>query len=61
MALLDRLLGEAQDALASVRDLTGDERAQVVADFTDTVQSLRMTARPAAAGEGEPKRERTAR
>ncbi len=54
LLVVDRLLGEAQDGLASVRGLTGDEREQVVADFTDTVESLRRVAgmlRPAAVAE----------
>ena len=52
LSLLARLIGEAEDGLASARDLPGDEREHVVADFTDTVESLRTTAdllRPAKA------------
>jgi hypothetical protein len=44
LAVLDRLIFDAEDDLASVRQLPGEERDQVVADFTDTVQSLRATA-----------------
>jgi len=44
LTLLARLIGEAEDGLASARDLPGDERVHVVADFTDTVKSLRRTA-----------------
>ena len=44
LALLDGLIIGAEDDLASVRHLTGDERDQVVADFTDTLDSLRATA-----------------
>ena len=44
LTLLDRLIIEAEEDLASVRNLTGDERDQVVADFTDTLQGLRSTA-----------------
>ncbi len=44
LSLLDRLIIEAEEDLASVRNLTGDERDQVVADFTDTLQGLRSTA-----------------
>ena len=56
LSLLARLIGEAEDGLASARDLAGDERGHVVADFTDTVESLRTTAdllRPAKAAEVE--------
>ena len=56
LSLLARLIGEAEDGLASARDLPGDEREHVVADFTDTVRSLRRTAdllRPARAAEAE--------
>ncbi|MGH9134703.1 MAG: SNF2-related protein [Ilumatobacteraceae bacterium] len=44
LAVLDRLIIEAEDDLASVRGLPGDERDQVVADFTDTLDSLLATA-----------------
>ncbi|MDP2292367.1 MAG: DEAD/DEAH box helicase [Actinomycetota bacterium] len=44
LAVLDRLIGDAEDDLASVRDLRGDERDQVVADFTETLKSLHRTA-----------------
>ncbi len=52
LTLLDRLILDAEDDLASVRNLTGEERDQVVADFTDTLNGLRSTAarlRPAPA------------
>ncbi len=51
LAVLDRLILETEDHLAGVRALPGDERDQVVADFTQTLTSLRATAarfRPAA-------------
>jgi SNF2-related domain/SNF2 Helicase protein/Helicase conserved C-terminal domain len=44
LMLLDRLIVEAEDDLASVRNLTGEERDQVVADFTDTLDGLLSTA-----------------
>ncbi|MEP7203654.1 MAG: DEAD/DEAH box helicase [Ilumatobacteraceae bacterium] len=44
LSLLDRLIFDAEADLASVRNLTGDERDQVVADFTDTLDGLRSTA-----------------
>ena len=44
LAVLDRLIGDAEDDLASVRGIHGDERDQVVADFTDTLKSLHRTA-----------------
>jgi SNF2-related domain/SNF2 Helicase protein/Helicase conserved C-terminal domain len=44
LALVDRLIADAEDDLDSVRDLSGDEREQVVADFTDTLDSLMATA-----------------
>ncbi len=44
IALLDRLIKEAEEDLASVRNLNGEERDQVVADFTSTLGSLRETA-----------------
>jgi hypothetical protein len=44
LSMLDRLIIDAEDDLASVRNLTGDERDQVVADFTDTLDGLRSTA-----------------
>jgi superfamily II DNA or RNA helicase len=40
VALLDRMILEAEDDLESVRKLPGDERDQVVADLTDTLESL---------------------
>jgi len=56
LSLLARLVGEAEDGLASARGLSGDERDHVVADFTDTIGSLRRTAdllRPMRAAEAE--------
>ena len=44
LALLDRLIADAEDDLRSVANLSGDERDQVVADFTDTLDSLHNTA-----------------
>ena len=44
LVVLDRLIIDAEDDLASVRNLPGDERDQVVADLTDTLDSLRSTA-----------------
>ena len=44
LSLLDRLIVDAEDDLASVRNLPGDERDQVVADFVDTLDSLLATA-----------------
>jgi len=44
LAVLDRLIGDAEDDLASVRGIKGDERDQVVADFTETLKSLHRTA-----------------
>ena len=44
LMMLDRLIIDAEDDLDSVRNLTGDERDQVVADFTDTLEGLRATA-----------------
>jgi len=44
LSLLDRLIVDAEDDLASVRNLTGEERDQVVADFVDTLDSLLVTA-----------------
>ena len=44
LSSLARLIGEAEEGLASARDLPGDERGPVVADFTDTIASLRSTA-----------------
>ncbi len=43
LGALDRLITEASADLAAVRTLTGGERDQVVADFTDTLDSLRAT------------------
>ena len=53
LSMLDRLILDAEADLASVRNLTGEERDQVVADFTDTLDGLRVhrgAAAPAAAG-----------
>ncbi len=44
LAMLDRLIIDAEDDLDSVRNITGEERDQVVADFTDTLRGLRSTA-----------------
>ena len=44
LIMLDRMIIDAEDDLASVRNLKGEERDQVVADFTDTLQGLRSTA-----------------
>ncbi len=44
LAVLDRLIIETEDHLAGVRGLPGDERDQVVADFMQTLTSLRVTA-----------------
>jgi superfamily II DNA or RNA helicase len=40
IGLLDRMVQDAEDDLASVRNLAGEERDQVVADFVDNLQSL---------------------
>jgi len=44
LAVLDRLIVDAADDLDSVRNLRGDEREQVIADLTDTLDSLLATA-----------------
>ncbi|CAB4862962.1 unannotated protein [freshwater metagenome] len=44
LIVLDRLIADAEDDLHSVANLTGDERDQVVADFTETLDSLVATA-----------------
>jgi len=44
LSVLDRLILETEEDLAVVRNLPGDERDQVVADFTDTLDGLRATA-----------------
>ena len=49
LVVLDRLIVDAEDDLDSVRTLPGDERDQVVADLTDTLESLRVDRRPPAA------------
>ena len=43
VALLDRMIGDAEDDVSSVRSLQGDEREQVVADFLATLDSLNAT------------------
>jgi SNF2-related domain/SNF2 Helicase protein/Helicase conserved C-terminal domain len=44
LVVLDRLIVDAEDKLASVRRLSGDEREQVVADFTGELDALLATA-----------------
>src|SRR5947208_8546883 len=44
LTLLDRLIFDAEADLESVRNLKGEEREQVVADFTDTLHGLQSTA-----------------
>ncbi len=44
LSVLDGLIQEAEDGLESVRNLSGDERDQVVGDFVDTIRGLRATA-----------------
>ena len=44
LRVLDRLIDEAEADLASVRSLPGDERDQVVADFTETLHGLQAAA-----------------
>jgi len=44
LVVLDRLIVDTEEDLAAVRNLPGDERDVVVADLTDTLQSLRATA-----------------
>jgi hypothetical protein len=43
LIVIDRLIIDTEDDLASVRNLPGDERDVVVADLTDTLHSLRST------------------
>ncbi|MCU0270137.1 MAG: DEAD/DEAH box helicase, partial [Acidimicrobiales bacterium] len=43
LAVLDRLVDETEDHLANVRNLPGEERDQVVADFTETLECLLAT------------------
>ncbi len=43
LVVLDRLIIDVEDDLASARSLVGDERDQVVADFAETLDSLRET------------------
>jgi len=44
LAVLDRLILETEDDLEAVRRLPGEERDQVVADLTETLESLLATA-----------------
>jgi hypothetical protein len=44
LSVLDRLITETEEDLEAVRTLSGEEREQVVADFTDTLDGLRATA-----------------
>jgi SNF2-related domain/SNF2 Helicase protein/Helicase conserved C-terminal domain len=44
LGLVDALIRATNDDLGSVRSLTGSERDQVIADLTETVQSLRDVA-----------------
>ena len=44
LAVLDRLIGDAEEDLANVRGISGEERDQVVADFAETLKSLHRTA-----------------
>jgi superfamily II DNA or RNA helicase len=44
LAILDRLIIAAEDDLDSVRNLSGDERDQVVNDFIETLAGLRSAA-----------------
>lgn len=44
LLVLDRLIVAAEDDIDSVKHLRGPERAQVLADFVDTLQSLRSVA-----------------
>ena len=44
LAVLDRLIGDAEDDLANVRGIKGEERDQVVADFAETLKNLHRTA-----------------
>ncbi len=43
LRVLDRLLFDAEEDLESVRRIAGDERDQVIADFTETVAGLTAT------------------
>ena len=43
LTVLDRLIIETEADLAAVRTLSGEEREQVVADFTETLAGLRAT------------------
>jgi hypothetical protein len=43
LSVLDRLIIETEADLEAVRTLSGEEREQVVADFTDTLDGLRAT------------------
>ena len=44
LVVLDRLILDAEDDLDSVRNLKGEEREQVVADFTEMLERLNATA-----------------
>jgi SNF2-related domain/SNF2 Helicase protein/Helicase conserved C-terminal domain len=60
LVVLDRLIVDAEDRLASVRRLPGEEREQVVADFTSELDALLATAarlRPEPEPEPEPRDE----
>ena len=48
LGVLDRLIIETEDDLEAVRTLPGEERDQVVADFTDTLDGLRGDCCPVA-------------
>jgi SNF2-related domain/SNF2 Helicase protein/Helicase conserved C-terminal domain len=43
LAVLDRFVVEAEDDLAAARNIKGDERDQVVADFSETLANLHAT------------------
>ena len=43
VVLLDRLIGDVEDDIDSVKTLRGDERDQVLADFNETLDSLLAT------------------
>jgi hypothetical protein len=44
LAVLDRLIADTEEDVASVRNLPGEERDQVLADFLETLDNLRATA-----------------
>jgi superfamily II DNA or RNA helicase len=54
LTLLDQLIGEAEEGLASVRGLASEERDQIVGDFVDTIKGLRATAAILRPGSPEP-------